>query len=224
MKQSGRSEGKNANSHLQAGNETFSAPEAATCRSSPNDAQKPPPPGTDGAVALMPPVSSLDHCVGPEDACVTLVEYGDYECPACGQAEGAVASVCEAMGINLRFVFRHFPLKDIHPHAQRAAEAAECAGAQRRFWEMHQLLIARQNVLDNGSIVECADRLGLDIPQFLRDMKGHHYADQVQEDIASGEQCGVSGTPTFFINGTRYVGAGEYTELFSALQAALPRE
>jgi len=170
---------------------------------------------------LTPPVSALDHAIGPDDAPVTLVEYGDYECPYCGMAHPVVKAAQHELGNQLRFVFRNFPLAEAHPHARIAAQAAEAAGAQGRFWEMHDLLFENQNALEPQDLVGYARSLGLDIPQFERDLEAGTYAKKVRDDFRSGVKSGVNGTPTFFVNGERYDGSWANKEAFiSALRNA----
>jgi protein-disulfide isomerase len=156
---------------------------------------------------LTPPVSERDHTTGPADAPVTLVEYGDYECPYCGMAYRVVKSAQAELGNQLRFVFRNFPLAEAHPHARLAAEAAEAAAAQGKFWEMHDALFEHQDALEAEDIIGYAKSLGLDIARFGRDLKDSTYSKRVREDFRSGVKSGVNGTPTFFINGSRYEGS-----------------
>ena len=169
---------------------------------------------------LSPPVGERDHIIGPEDAPVTLVEYGDYECPYCGAAQLIVKEVQAVMGNSLRFVFRHFPLTQIHPHAEVAAEAAESAGAQDRFWEMHDLLYANQHLLDPAHLVGFAEELSLDTVKFVHELRDHVHHEHIREDFASGVRSGVNGTPAFFINGFRYDGSWEFGPLLRALEDA----
>lgn len=170
---------------------------------------------------LAVPVSEQDHIYGNPTAPLTLLEYGDYECPYCGAAHPIVKQVQNRMGEQLRFVFRHFPLSQVHPHAQRAAEAAESAGAQEKFWEMHDTLFEHQTALDDHHLVEYAADLGLDIPRFELDMATRAYAERVRQDFLSGVRSGVNGTPTFFINGRRHDGPFDFATLVAALEAAL---
>ncbi len=156
---------------------------------------------------LTPPVGPQDHSAGPDDAPVTLVEYGDYECPHCGRAHPVVKAVQRDLGSDLRFVFRNFPLAEAHPHAQLAAQAAEAAAAQGKFWEMHDMLFEHQDALDAEDIIGYAKLIGLDVPQFARDMEAGTYAKRVRDDFRSGVRSGVNGTPTFFVNGERYDGS-----------------
>jgi protein-disulfide isomerase len=169
---------------------------------------------------LALPVSERDHVKGSLDVPVILVEYGDYECPYCGQAYVFLQEVEQAMGDAMGFVFRNFPLTTMHPHAQHAAEAAEAAGAQGAFWEMHDTLYEHQDTLDDASLMEYAVQLGLDLQQFSRDLLEHRFAPRVREDFLSGVRSGVNGTPTFFINGLRYDGPYDSGSLVAALQHA----
>jgi protein-disulfide isomerase len=180
-------------------------------------------PPVDDAPALTPAVSSRDHVQGPADAPVTLVEYGDYECPHCGRAYPIVKAVERRLGPRLRFVFRNFPLTTSHPHAEHAAEAAEAAAAQGRFWEMHDILFQHQGALDDESLARYAESLGLDRARFERELASGAYEARVREDFASGVRSGVNGTPTFFIDGRRYEGSWEEASLTRALQARLEK-
>ena len=166
------------------------------------------------------PVSERDHLRGNADAPVTLVEYGDYECPYCGMANPIVDQVRSEMGDTLRFVFRNFPLSEMHPHAEHAAEAAEAAGAHDRFWEMHDLLYAHQQALTDRNLAEYASHLRLPASTIERALAEHTYAARVREDFMSGVRSGVNGTPTFFINGVRHDGSFEREELLAAIVAA----
>ncbi|HTR95654.1 MAG TPA: Na+/H+ antiporter NhaA [Trebonia sp.] len=175
---------------------------------------------TDLAVPVDP---ERDHIRGPrEDALVTLVEYGDFECPYCGQAEPAVRGLIREYG-ELRFVFRHLPLTDVHPHAQLAAEASEAAAVQGAFWEMHDTLMDHQGALTFGDLVRYARDLGLDTERFITDLRKHNGAYRIAEDIDSADLATVSGTPTFFINGNRYYGAFDLAALKEAVRAAKAR-
>lgn len=174
--------------------------------------------------SLTVPVNEYDHIRGKPNAPLTLLEYGDYECPYCGAAHPIVQQVLLRMGDRLRFVFRHFPLAQIHPHAEHAAEAAESAGAQGKFWEMHDTLFENQRFLDDRHLVEYAVQLGVDIPRFERDMATHAYAERVGQDFMSGVRSGVNGTPTFFINGRRHDGPHDLVSLLTALQGGLIRQ
>jgi protein-disulfide isomerase len=178
----------------------------------------------DSAAALTLPVGKRDHIQAPAGAPVTLVEYGDYECPHCKRAYPIVKEIQRHMGRRLRFVFRNFPLRESHPHAQHAAEAAEAAGAQGKFWEMHDLLFERQFALEDDNLIEYAGDLGLDVVRFRKDLLEGVYAPRVREDFRSGVMSGVNGTPTFFINGVRHDDAWDVEPLLAALErsAATP--
>jgi len=167
---------------------------------------------------LILPVGPRDHVIGPATAPVTMVEYGDFECPHCGQAHPIVKALLEQLGDQIRFAFRHFPLATIHPHAEHAAEAAEAAGAQGMFWEMHDMLFENQDALDDESLVQYAAALGLDMDRFISDLSSHVYAPKVREDFLSGVRSGVNGTPTFFINGARHDGSFDLESLMSAIE------
>ena len=164
-----------------------------------------------------------DHIRGPEEAPVTVVEYGDFECPYCGRAEPAVRELLAEHGAEVRYVFRHLPLIDVHPHAQLAAEATEAAASQGRFWEMHDLLFDHQGELRGPDMVRYAEELGLDIEQFRYELQRHEHAGRVARDVESAELSGVSGTPTFFINGQRHHGAYDIGTLTKAVKAARAR-
>ncbi len=174
----------------------------------------------DTAAVLALAVSERDHIQGPAGAPVTLVEYGDYECPHCGRAYPIIKEVRERMGRRLRFVYRNFPLRESHPHAQHAAEAAEAAGAQGKFWEMHDRLFERQFALDDEYLVEYAGDLGLDIARFREELAAGVYEPRVREDFRSGVLSGVNGTPTFFVNGVRHDDAWDLEPLAAALEGA----
>ena len=169
-------------------------------------------------VKLTLPVGQRDHIQGLDTAPVTLVEYGDYECPYCGDAYPIIKQVQKNLGNKLRFIFRNFPITQIHPHAQHAAEAAEAAAAQNKFWEMHDYLYEHQQALYDNHLEKYASRLGLDITQFNHDMASHAYAQRVREDFLSGVRSGVNGTPTFYINGIRYNGAWNLETLLKTLR------
>lgn len=153
---------------------------------------------------LILPVSDRDHAQGAATAGVTLVEYGDYQCPTCLQTHLIMLNLQKHMGDRMRLVFRNFPLTTIHPDAQNAAEAAEAAGAQGKFWPMHDYLFDHQSRLDHGSLLSYAADIGLDVLRFTRDLKTHAFALRVHEDFLSGVRSCVNGTPTFFINGLRH--------------------
>ena len=169
---------------------------------------------------LTVPVSERDHAQGPSDAAVTLVEYGDYQCPYCGAAYPVVKDVQRQMGDRLRFVFRNFPIRTSHPHAEGAAEAAEAAGAQGKFWEMHDMLYEHQAMLDQGHLQRMAEQVGVDGERFKEDMAERRYEKRVRDDFMSGVRSGVNGTPTFFINGVRYDGRVDAARLVRALEQA----
>jgi len=168
----------------------------------------------------VPFAEDRDHIRGAPDAAVTLLEYGDYECPYCGAAYPIVKQVQESMGDRLRFVFRNFPISTAHPHAELAAEAAEAAAAQGKFWPMHDLLYEHQQRLESDDLIAYADRLGLDVARFQRDLADHTYAPRVHDDFMSGVRSGVNGTPTFYIDGVRYEGSYDAEPLLDALQQA----
>jgi protein-disulfide isomerase len=169
---------------------------------------------------LDPPIDARDHAQGPTGARVTLVEYADFECPSCGEAYPLVKAVQRAFGDNLRFVFRHFPLRASHPHALAAARAAEAAAEQGRFWQMHDRLFERQHALEDADLRRHARKLGLDAERFARTLAAPESEQRVLADLASGNRSGVRGTPTFFINGTRYDGPLLRDRLVTALARA----
>jgi Na+/H+ antiporter NhaA len=164
-----------------------------------------------------------DHVRGGEDAPVTLIEYGDYECPYCGQAEVAIRELLSDFGDDLRYVWRHLPLNDVHPHAQMAAEAAEAAAAQGAFWPMHDLLLAHQDELRVPDLQRYAVQLGLDTDRFWDDIRRHEHLGRIEDDVGSADAGGVAGTPSFFINGRRYEGAYDVATLTSVVRAARAR-
>ena len=145
-----------------------------------------------------------DHIWGSVNAPLNIVEYGDYECPYTGMAYPIMKQIASQFGDKLYFVFRNFPLNDIHPHAQAAAEAAEAAAAQDKFWEMHDYLFEHQKALDHSHLLEYAKKVGLDIDRFKKDLAGHLYTSLIDESLKTGVNSGVEGTPTFYINGVRY--------------------
>jgi protein-disulfide isomerase len=162
-----------------------------------------------------------DHVQGPLTAAVLLVEYGDFECPYCEEAYFVVKKIQKELGNRLCFVFRHFPLTNVHPHARHAAEAAEAAGAQGKFWEMHGRLFEHQDRLDDMGLEEQAVALHLDKVRFQEDMRQHVYAHHVQEDVESGRHSRVSGTPSFFINGVLHDDTYKLDVLLQAIKAAM---
>jgi protein-disulfide isomerase len=164
-----------------------------------------------------------DHIRGAEDAAVTLLEYGDYECPYCGQAEVAIRELLDSFGDELRYVWRHLPLNDVHPHAQMAAEAAEAAAAQGAFWGMHDKLLEQQDELTSRDLTRYAEELGLDVPRFWDELRRREYTPRLAEDVASADASGVAGTPSFFINGRHHQGAYDTESLSVAVRAARNR-
>ena len=161
-----------------------------------------------------------DHIQGPADAAVTLVEYGDYECPYCGAAYPIVRELQARMGDRLRFVFRNFPITTSHPHAEQAAEAAEAGAAQGRFWEMHDLLYENQTQLRDQDLYGYAEQLGIDVGRFDKDLAEHVHAPRVREDFMSGVRSGVNGTPSFYVNGARHDDSYDFETLLAALERA----
>jgi Na+/H+ antiporter NhaA len=161
-----------------------------------------------------------DHLRGPLEAPVTVVEYGDFQCPYCGQAEPVVRELLRGFATDVRYVWRHLPLTDVHPNAQLAAEASEAAADQGAFWEMHDLLLAHQDALEPGDLVDYAGQLSLDVERFENTLRGRETTVRVAEDVDSADLSGVSGTPTFFINGRRHYGAYDIETLSAAVRAA----
>ena len=176
---------------------------------------------TQWVAKLTLPVGERDHIQGPAAAPITLVEYGDYECPYCGQAYPIVKELQQQLGDRLRFIFRNFPLSTMHLHAEQAAEAAETAGAHGKFWEMHDTLYENQEALDIEDLVQYATALGLETSRFTSELGKHTQATRVREDFMSGARSGVNGTPTFFINGVRHDDAFDLVTLLKAMEAAL---
>jgi Na+/H+ antiporter NhaA len=171
---------------------------------------------------VVPVDPARDHLRGPEKSPVTVVEYGDFECPFCGQAEPAVRGLLRDFG-DVRYVWRHLPLNDVHPHAQLAAEAAEAAGKQGAFWEMHDRLFDHQGALTARDLIAHAGAIGLDTERFAADLRKHAGAAHVSEDVDSADLSGVSGTPTFFVNGKRHYGAYDIESLSKAVKLAMAR-
>jgi protein-disulfide isomerase len=175
---------------------------------------------------LVVPPSEQDHWQGSLNARVVLVEYGDYQCPQCGELYTSIKAIQRQLETtlfgrdSLCFVFRHFPQPHIHPQAQKAAAATEAAGAQGQFWQMYEILLEHQQELGNGYLAEYADRLGLNVPQFLRDIARGTYLDRINQDIESGIRSGVTHAPALFINNLRYTGGWTITELTTAIVAA----
>ena len=169
------------------------------------------------------PVQSVDHVRGPKTAKVTLIEYGDFECPSCGQAYHAVKILLDEFGERVRFVFRHFPLRDAHPHAELAAEAAEIAGGQDKFWEMHDLLFENQLHLKDKNLRQYAEKLELDLLRYDQEMRDHIYLQRVQENIGSATKSKVRSTPAFFVNGVLHDTSFGFEELQRAITKVLGR-
>ena len=172
---------------------------------------------------LQDPVTAADHVQGDAKAPVILVEYGDYECPACGAAHPIVKAVQKHFSKQLRFVFRNFPLTRLHPHAESAAETAEFAGAHGRFWEVHDALYENQDELSQPLYLALAESLNLPAAQLAEALDNHSFRPKVRADFSGGLRSGVNGTPTFFINGMRHDGAFELGDLVTAIDAALER-
>jgi protein-disulfide isomerase len=175
----------------------------------------------DKSATLTEPVSDRDHVEGPTNAPLTLVEYGDYQCPYCGAAYPVVKRLQKKLGKKLRFVFRNFPLTQAHPYALIAAEAAEAAALQGKFWEMHDLLFEQQTFLEPEIIPLWAKRIGLDLRKFENDIRQGVVENRIKEDRHSGIRSGVNGTPTFYINGTRYDDSPDYNSMLRALESEL---
>jgi protein-disulfide isomerase len=172
------------------------------------------------ATLTLPVSEDRDHIQGPAEAAVTLLEYGDYECPYCGAAYPIIKEVQERMGERLRFVFRNFPISTSHPHAEQAAEAAEAAATQGRFWQMHDVLYENQQRLGDEDLRSYAEQLGLEVEPFDRELTEHVHAARVHEDFMSGVRSGVNGTPTFYINGSRHDDSYDVETLLAALERA----
>ena len=168
----------------------------------------------------LEPVGTRDHVHGPEEAPVTLVKYGDYECPYCGELHPVLKELREKMGERVRFVFRHFPLDSVHPSARRAALAAEAAASQGRFWEMHDLLYENQDELGEDDLRRYAAELGLDLRRFEEDLANDNHAWRIEEDRLGGERAGVGGTPALFVNGVRYAGTMDLDGLLATVEDA----
>jgi protein-disulfide isomerase len=170
---------------------------------------------------ITQPISTHDHAEGPADAPLILVEYGDYQCPYCGAAYPVIKRLQKKLGKKLRFVFRNFPLTQAHPYALISAGAAEAAALQGKFWEMHDLIFEQQTLLKPEIIATWAKSIGLNLDKFENDIKQDVVEKRIKEDRQSGIRSGVNGTPTFFINGTRYDGAPDYDSLLAALESEL---
>jgi protein-disulfide isomerase len=177
---------------------------------------------THGTSRLTEPVSRRDHVRGLLSGEVSLVEYGDFECPYCRAAEPIVAGLMDTLGDELSVTFRHFPLRTVHPHAQRAAEVAEAAAAQGKFWEMHDTLFANQHALDDADLLQYAAELSLDSDRVSRELASHAHGGRIAEDRESGLNSGVNGTPTFYIDGTRYDGPVALRNMLAAIRQLHP--
>jgi protein-disulfide isomerase len=170
------------------------------------------------------PDAARDHIQGAIKAPIALLEYGDYECPFCGEAQPIVKEVQERLGDDLCFAYRHFPLTKVHPHSEHAAQAAEAGGNQGRFWEMHEALFENQRALDDDSLAQYAFALELDGVRLVQEVVAGIYASRIQDDFRNGVRGGVNGTPCFFINGHRYDGARGLESLLEAFsETATPR-
>jgi protein-disulfide isomerase len=175
----------------------------------------------DRARLTLAVVEHRDHIQGPPTAAATMVEYGDFECSYCGQAYPVLKELAAQFGDRMRLVFRHFPLTQIHPHAEQAAEASEAAAAQGRFWEMHDALYENQGALEDDDLLAYAGAVGLDVNRFEVEMAQHAHFDRVREDFVSGVRSGVNGTPSFFLNGRRYDGTWDLPSLVKAVNASM---
>lgn len=171
-----------------------------------------------GPKLILPVSPDRDHMRGKPTAPVELLEYGDFECEECSRSYRIVGNLLVQHGDKFKFVFRYFPLSKIHPHAERAAEAAEAAGAQGQFWPMHNELFEHQDALFDHNLLEYAEKLGLDQGRFKREMLDNYHLPRVREDFTSGVRSGVNRTPTFFINGYRYDGSWDHASLLAAIQ------
>jgi protein-disulfide isomerase len=170
---------------------------------------------------LTVPVNQTDHVLGPAAARITLVEYGDFECPSCFQAYPAIGILLKHFEGRMRFVYRHFPLREVHPHAELAAEAAEAAGAQGKFWEMYALLFEHQSHLKAKSLREYAEKLELDMARYDFEMRDHVYLQRVQEHIAGGTNSGIRATPAFYVNGAMHDASFGVARLQEAIEEVL---
>jgi protein-disulfide isomerase len=168
-------------------------------------------------IPLTLPDPERDHISGSADGLIRLLEYGDYECPFCAEAQPIVKEIQRRLGDDLLFAFRNFPLTNIHPHSEHAAEAAEAAAAQGNFWGMHDTLFENQRALEDQDLATYAAELGLDETRLIREVTASVYAPRIREDFKSGVKGGVNGTPTLFINGERYDGARDLKHLLNAL-------
>jgi protein-disulfide isomerase len=174
---------------------------------------------TDGKlVELFAPVTERDHVRGSLDAPVVIVEYGDYECPYCGRAYWVIKELLEQLGGQIAFVFRNFPVTETHPRANAVAEALEAAGGQGRFWEMHDWFYEHQHQLEGLDLERHAGIIGLDVEQWRKELRERAYRDRVHEDLETGRESGVTGTPTLFMNGVRYQGDYDFQSMVAAIQ------
>ena len=171
--------------------------------------------------ALTLPEPERDHIHGSADGSIKLLEFGDYECPFCAETQPIIREIQRRLGDNLCFAFRHFPLANIHPHSEHAAEASEAAGAQGNFWGMHDTLFENQRALEDEDLAAYAAELGLDEARLIREVTSSVYARRIREDFQSGVRGGVNGTPTLFINGERYDGKRDLEHLLGALYMKL---
>ncbi len=172
-------------------------------------------------IQLAVPVSEQDHSQGSANAPVTLVQYGDYQCPYTRQSTSGVRAIQQQLGTQLRFVFRNFPLTEIHPHALHSAEAAEAANAQGKFWEMHDYIFHHQHTLEDADLRRFAEAISLDTTQYEQDMTQHRHLKRIEADMEGGERSGVQGTPTFYINGVLHNASWEQDALLAAIERAL---
>jgi protein-disulfide isomerase len=168
---------------------------------------------------LAVPVTEMDHAKGRPDAAIELVEYGDFECPYCRKAFGIVTRLLQTYGDNVHYVFRNFPLQNMHPHALSAAKAVEAAALQRRYWQMHELLFENQDELDDENLMSLADEIGLNVNQFERAFKSSTVMKRIESDVEGARQSGVESTPAFFINGRKYEGDWSYDSLSEILNS-----
>lgn len=172
---------------------------------------------TSQACLLSLPINESDHLQGDESAATTLLMYGAYECPNCVEGSRIVRQIQEYFGASLRFAFRHFPRTNVHPHAEAAAEVAEAAGEQNKFWEMHNTLFENHSRLDGDSLISYAVGLRLDMKRFDRAITGRRFIQKVRGDLITGIDSGVTSTPTYFINGVKYLGSGQFETLIEAI-------
>ncbi len=170
---------------------------------------------------LRVPINEKDHFQGDLHAPIQLVEYGDYQCPYCGQAYGIVKNIQEKLGKNLLFVFRNFPLTEMHPHALTAAVASEVAAKHGKFWEMHDALYENQKNLSDSNIIQLAEEIGIDTEEFEKDFQNEEFVNKVQADFESGVRSGVNGTPSFYVNGKKYEDSWDYDSFISNLESLL---